>query len=303
MNGSDSKARRRRVNCSSHWFEVSEGLVAVGWYEQGTRFLDVHNPRDIRQVGFYLPANGSTWGAYWSPDRPDAEHRLHGGRLPRRRGASASTARPTSPRCRRSPRPSPRPGSPPPPRTSPPTRGSSRARGPTSSSADPRASRRTSSPRTHPRYRPAMRFAPTDVGFIADPYRDYEELRRSAPVVYDEATDHWLISRYRDVDALLRDRRFGRTYLHMATHEEMGRPTPPEWHGPFWDLINAGILDMEPPDHTRVRQARVEGLHAEVRRGASPSRAGDLRRAGRRGRGRRERSTCCPPWPSRSPSP
>ena len=99
-----------------------------------------------------------------------------------------------------------------------------------------------------------MRFAPTDVGFIGDPYGDYEELRRSAPVVYDEATDHWLISRYRDVDALLRDRRFGRTYLHMATHEEMSRPTPPEWHSPFWDLINAGILDMEPPDHTRVRK-------------------------------------------------
>ena len=99
-----------------------------------------------------------------------------------------------------------------------------------------------------------MRFAPTDVGFIADPYREYAELRHLAPVVYDEATDHWLISRYRDVDALLRDRRFGRTYLHMATHEEMDRPAPPDWHAPFWHLINAGILDMEPPDHTRVRK-------------------------------------------------
>jgi cytochrome P450 len=99
-----------------------------------------------------------------------------------------------------------------------------------------------------------MRFAPTDVEFIADPYRDYDELRRTAPVLYDEATDHWLISRYADVDALLRDRRFGRTYLHTATHDEMGRPAPPDWHAPFWDLINAGILDMEPPDHTRVRR-------------------------------------------------
>jgi unspecific monooxygenase len=99
-----------------------------------------------------------------------------------------------------------------------------------------------------------MRFAPSDVAFIADPYDEYDELRRAAPVLYDEATDHWLISRYRDVDALLRDRRFGRTYLHVADHEEMGRPAPPDWHRPFWDLINAGILDMEPPDHTRVRR-------------------------------------------------
>ena len=99
-----------------------------------------------------------------------------------------------------------------------------------------------------------MRFAPADVEFIADPYADYAELRESEPVRYDEATDHWLVSRYTDVDALLRDRRFGRTYLHVATHEAMGRPPPPDWHDPFWDLINAGILDMEPPDHTRVRK-------------------------------------------------
>ena len=117
-----------------------------------------------------------------------------------------------------------------------------------------------------------MRFAPSDVAFIGDPYADYEELRRSAPVHYDEATDHWLISRYADVDALLRDRRFGRTYVHVATHEEMGRRPPPEWHDPFWDLINAGILDMEPPDHTRVRKLVskaftprfVEGLRPRV---------------------------------------
>ena len=63
---SDSKAPVT-ANCSSHWFDERAGIVAVGWYEQGTRFLDVRNPSDIRQVGFYLPANGSTWAAYFSP--------------------------------------------------------------------------------------------------------------------------------------------------------------------------------------------------------------------------------------------
>jgi cytochrome P450 len=99
-----------------------------------------------------------------------------------------------------------------------------------------------------------MDFAPTDLGFIADPYPAYAGLRAEEPVRYDEATDHWLISRYEDVNALLRDRRFGRTYRHVASHAEMGHPDPPPWHAPFWDLINAGILDMEPPDHTRVRR-------------------------------------------------
>ncbi len=40
----------------------------------------------------------------------------------------------------------------------------------------------------------------------------------------------------------------------MATHEEMGHEAPPPSLGPFWHLINHGILDMEPPDHTRVRR-------------------------------------------------
>ena len=117
-----------------------------------------------------------------------------------------------------------------------------------------------------------MDFAPTDLDFIADPYPLYAELRAEEPVRYDEATDHWLISRYEDVNALLRDRRFGRTYRHLAGHAEMGHPDLPEWHAPFWDLIDAGILDMEPPNHTRVRRLVskaftprfVEGLRPRV---------------------------------------
>jgi cytochrome P450 len=99
-----------------------------------------------------------------------------------------------------------------------------------------------------------MRFAPHDLGFIADPYPAYAELRETAPVRYDDVTDHWLVSRYTDVNALLRDRRFGRTYVHVASDAEMGRPEEPERLAPFWHLIRSGILDMEPPDHTRVRK-------------------------------------------------
>jgi len=99
-----------------------------------------------------------------------------------------------------------------------------------------------------------MGFAPNDLGFIADPYPVYAELRERAPVVLDRATNHWLVSRYEDVNTLLRDRRFGRTYHHLATDDEMGRPSAPEWHAPFWHLVRSGILDMEPPDHTRVRR-------------------------------------------------
>ncbi|HEV8564343.1 MAG TPA: cytochrome P450 [Actinomycetota bacterium] len=119
-----------------------------------------------------------------------------------------------------------------------------------------------------------MRFEPASLDFIANPYPAYAELRADAPVWYDEVTDHWLVSRYADVNALLRDRRFGRTYLHAATHEEMGRPPDAAILDPFWHLIRSGILDMEPPDHTRVRALVskaftprfVEGLRPRVER-------------------------------------
>jgi cytochrome P450 len=100
----------------------------------------------------------------------------------------------------------------------------------------------------------ALGFDPHDVGFIANPYPAYSRLREAGPIHYFEGTNQWIVPRYEDVNRLLRDRRFGRTYHHLATHEEMGRPPEPEWHAPFWDLIRAGILDMEPPDHPRVRK-------------------------------------------------
>lgn len=97
-------------------------------------------------------------------------------------------------------------------------------------------------------------FDPADPGFIADPYPVYRRLRDDHPVLWNPATRQWLVSRHADVNRLLRDRRLGRTYLHQATHAEMGRPEPPAWHAPFHELNDVGMLDLEPPDHTRLRR-------------------------------------------------
>jgi cytochrome P450 len=97
-------------------------------------------------------------------------------------------------------------------------------------------------------------FDPWSRAFVAWPYDAYAELRERAPVWLFHGTGQYLISRHADVNALLRDRRLGRTYLHVATHEEMRRP-PEETHlAPFWTLIRNGMLDREPPDHTRLRR-------------------------------------------------
>ena len=60
------------INCSAHWFDESGGLLAQGWYDQGVRFLDVSQPDEIRQVGYYATA-GSFWAAYFAPTDPDHE--------------------------------------------------------------------------------------------------------------------------------------------------------------------------------------------------------------------------------------
>jgi hypothetical protein len=55
---------------SAHYFsDRGDGLLAQAFYDQGIRFLDVRNPRDIKQVGWYRPANGQAWAAYWRRGR------------------------------------------------------------------------------------------------------------------------------------------------------------------------------------------------------------------------------------------
>jgi cytochrome P450 len=120
--------------------------------------------------------------------------------------------------------------------------------------------------------RPA--FDPWSPLFVAHPYDVYASLRENEPVSWFEPTGQWLISRHDDVDALLRDRRLGRTYLHVATHSEMGRPDDPDHLAPFWHVVRNGMLDLEPPDHTRLRRLvsqaftprRVEALRSTVGR-------------------------------------
>jgi unspecific monooxygenase len=97
-------------------------------------------------------------------------------------------------------------------------------------------------------------FDPWDPAFLADPYPALAELRAAGRVHRFEPTDQWLVPHHADVSALLRDRRLGRTYQHRFTHEEFGRSAPPAEHEPFHTLNDHGMLDLEPPDHTRIRR-------------------------------------------------
>ncbi|MDX3118987.1 MULTISPECIES: cytochrome P450 [Streptomyces] len=119
-----------------------------------------------------------------------------------------------------------------------------------------------------------LTFDPWDPAFVSDPYPAYAELRERGRVIYFEPTRQWLVPRHADVSALLRDRRLGRTYQHRFTHEDFGRTAPPAEQEPFHTLNDHGMLDLEPPDHTRIRRLvskaftprTVERLKPYVRR-------------------------------------
>ena len=51
---------------SAHYFtDRGDSVLAGAYYTQGTRFLDVSNPRHPRQIGYFRPNDANTWAAYW----------------------------------------------------------------------------------------------------------------------------------------------------------------------------------------------------------------------------------------------
>ena len=69
------------LGSTSHWFDEhprfnAGGLLVVGWYGEGTRFLEVAPTGKISELGFFKPSAGlsvpplaaNTWAAYWISD-------------------------------------------------------------------------------------------------------------------------------------------------------------------------------------------------------------------------------------------
>ncbi len=98
------------------------------------------------------------------------------------------------------------------------------------------------------------RFDVADPAFIADPYPVLNDLREATPIFWNEAAGHWTLTRFSDVQETLRDRRLGRTYNHLYTHAQVGRPSPDRRWAAFQHHEQWSLLCLEPPDHTRIRR-------------------------------------------------
>lgn len=113
---------------------------------------------------------------------------------------------------------------------------------------------------------------PRDPAFYRDPYAAYARVHAVSPVLFWEDYGFWCFFAHEDVDRLLRDRRFGREILHVASRAELGLSEPAA-HTRDFDAVDAhSMLEREPPVHTRLRtlvnrafvSRRVEGYRPLV---------------------------------------
>ena len=73
-NGNPAEGDAAFNSFCAHWFQEhptfrNGGLVAMAWYEHGTRFLQVTPEGKIVEKGWFLPVGGATSASYWITDR------------------------------------------------------------------------------------------------------------------------------------------------------------------------------------------------------------------------------------------
>ena len=104
-------------------------------------------------------------------------------------------------------------------------------------------------------------FNPMDPAFVADPYPTYHRLRAEDPV-HHSPLGFWVLTRYEDVSAVLRDPRFIKEPLAALVAARFGADVP---RG-----IGLSMLDRDPPDHTRLRSLVSKAFTPRVVEGLRP---------------------------------
>jgi len=88
-----------------------------------------------------------------------------------------------------------------------------------------------------------VHFNPMDPEFVADPYPTYHRLRAEDPV-HHSPLGFWVLTRYEDVVAALRDPRLVKEPIAAFVAARFGAAMP---------AMGLSMLDRDPPDHTRLR--------------------------------------------------
>src|SRR5712692_9695476 len=89
--------------------------------------------------------------------------------------------------------------------------------------------------------------------FKADPFPFYARLRTEQPVcrvMLSGRQPAWLITRYDDVLATLKDNRFAKDRCNSMSSEQLAKQP---WIPGFARPLTRNMLDLDEPDHTRLR--------------------------------------------------
>ncbi len=100
-------------------------------------------------------------------------------------------------------------------------------------------------------------FNPLSPEFIRDPYPYYRQLRDHDPL-WPSPFGYRLASRHADIAAILRDRRFGKSYA-TRMQKRYGEHAMEE---PALRTMRVWMLNLDPPDHTRLRGLVVKAFTA-----------------------------------------
>ena len=98
----------------------------------------------------------------------------------------------------------------------------------------------------------AVQYNPSLPAVQADPYPLYKRLREEDPVHWSEALDAWVLTRYDDVVAILRDPRFSADRRGARNRYAQEAMAAAEEHGGPLARANT-MLTADPPEHTRMR--------------------------------------------------
>lgn len=99
-------------------------------------------------------------------------------------------------------------------------------------------------------------FDPSDPAFLADPYPVYAKLRRESPVGYLPEAGVWVVTRYDDVCAVMRDPAVFSSKAGMAPHEGVSGILPGTGIGYRIGAPGVRVLiATDPPEHHAFRRA------------------------------------------------
>ncbi|WP_245614467.1 cytochrome P450 family protein [Actinokineospora inagensis] len=108
---------------------------------------------------------------------------------------------------------------------------------------------------------------------MQDPHTIYDRLRAESPVrevLMPNGLRVWMVTRHEDVRAVMADRRFSSDLVRGRKMVETGSDVPPTQEE-YGTQFGRHLLNVDPPDHTRLRRFMAKALTPRRMEGLKPN--------------------------------